>query len=45
MQSLKALLSSSKQAVMLVTFDAPEGFTQYAPYTYGFTSKTKDPKK
>ena len=44
LQSLRALLSSSKKAVMLVTFDAPEGFTTYAPYTYSFVSKTKGPK-
>ena len=45
LQSLKALLSSSKQAVMLVTLDAPEGFVNYTPYIYEFISKDKGPKK
>jgi len=45
LQSLKALLSSSKQAVMLVTLDAPEGFANYTPYTYDFLSKDKGSKK
>jgi hypothetical protein len=29
---------------MLVTFDAPEGFTRYADYTYDFTYTNAGPK-
>jgi immune inhibitor A len=42
---LSKVLSWSEKAVMLVTFDAPEGFTGYADYTYDFTYKAKGPKK
>ena len=31
---LKGLLGNSDRVAMLVTFDAPEGFTGYAPYDY-----------
>ncbi|UCH57516.1 MAG: immune inhibitor A [Candidatus Bathyarchaeota archaeon] len=34
---LNSVLKSSDSAVMLVTFDAPEGFTGYVEYTYDFT--------
>jgi hypothetical protein len=30
---------------MIVTFDAPEGFTGYAAYTYEFTFINKGPTK
>jgi hypothetical protein len=33
---LARLLDWADRAAMLVTFDAPEGFTSYADYTYGF---------
>ena len=42
---LRKVLSWSDQAVMLVTFDAPEGFTGYAEYTYELTYKSEGPKK
>ena len=42
---LNSILKWSQKAVMLVTFDAPEGFTNYADYTYDFVYKTKAPKK
>jgi hypothetical protein len=42
---LGKVLSWSNQAVMLVTFDAPEGFTGYAEYDYELVYKTKGPKK
>ncbi|MCB9421905.1 MAG: immune inhibitor A [Ardenticatenaceae bacterium] len=34
---LNKVLKNADSAVMLVTFDAPEGFTGYADYTYDFT--------
>ncbi len=34
---LNKVLKNADDAVMLVTFDAPEGFTDYADYTYDFT--------
>lgn len=34
---LNKVLKTSDSAVMLVTFDAPEGFTGYADYSYDFT--------
>jgi len=42
---LNSILKWSQKAVMLVTFDAPEGFTSYADYSYNFVYKTKGPKK
>ena len=42
---LNKVLKWSDSAVMLVTFDAPEGFTGYAEYTYDFTYTNKGPKK
>jgi hypothetical protein len=42
---LNNVLKNSKSAVMVVTFDAPEGFTGYADYTYGFTYTNAGPKK
>jgi len=42
---LDKVLNWSKKAVMIVTFDAPEGFTGYADYTYDFTFSNKGPKK
>jgi hypothetical protein len=41
---LNKVLKWSNQAVMIVTFDAPEGFTGYADYTYSFIPN-KGPKK
>jgi hypothetical protein len=38
MVQLQRLFAWSDQVAMLVTFDAPEGFTGYAEYTYGFES-------
>lgn len=34
---LGQVLKWSDQAVMIITFDAPEGFTGYADYSYNFT--------
>jgi len=42
---LNKVLSWSDSAVMIVTFDAPEGFTGYADYTYVLTSTNAGPKK
>jgi hypothetical protein len=42
---LNSVMGSSNKAVMLVTFDAPEGFTGYADYTYDFTFTNAGPKK
>jgi hypothetical protein len=42
---LNKVLNWSDSAVMLVTFDAPEGFTGYANYTYDFTYTNAGPKK
>jgi len=42
---LNAILKSSSSAAMLVTFDAPEGFTGYADYTYDFTFTNAGPKE
>jgi len=42
---LNKVLSWSDMAVMLVTFDAPEGFTGYADYIYDFTFTNAGPKK
>jgi len=45
MFALNKVLSWSDTAVMLVTFDAPEGFNGYADYTYDFTYTDAGPKK
>jgi hypothetical protein len=42
---LNKVLKWSDSAVMLVTFDAPEGFTGYAMYDYEFTYSNAGPKK
>jgi hypothetical protein len=42
---LNKVLKWSDTAVMLVSFDAPEGFTGYADYTYDFTFTNSGPKK
>jgi hypothetical protein len=42
---LNKILNWANEAVMLVTFDAPEGFTGYADYTYDFTYTNAGPKK
>jgi immune inhibitor A len=42
---LNKVLKTSNAAVMLVTFDAPEGFTKYADYSYDFTYTNSGPKK
>ncbi len=42
---LNNILKSSNAAVMLVTFDAPEGFTRYVDYSYDFTFTNAGPKK
>jgi immune inhibitor A len=42
---LNKILKWASKAVMLVTFDAPEGFTGYADYTYDFTYTNQGPKK
>nr|NIN69987.1 hypothetical protein [Anaerolineae bacterium] len=41
---LNKVLKSSSSAVMLVTFDASEGFTGYVDYTYDFTYTNAGPK-
>jgi hypothetical protein len=43
--ALNSVLSWSQKAVMLVTFDAPEGFDKYVDYSYDFVYKTKGPAK
>lgn len=43
--ALSSVLNWSQKAVMLVTFDAPEGFDKYVDYTYDFVYKTKGPAK
>lgn len=45
MMELNKLLKQSDSAVMIVTFDAPEGFLEYADYTYDFTYTNAGPKK
>ncbi len=42
---LNKILKWSDSAVMLVTYEAAEGTTYYADYTYGFTFTNKGPKK
>ena len=42
---LNKVLKNSNSAVMLVTFDAQEGISYYAAYSYGFTFTNKGPKK
>ena len=42
---LNKVLKWSTKVAMLVSFDAPEGMTYYAPYTYDFTYTNKGPKK
>jgi immune inhibitor A len=42
---LRRLLGRSNKAVMLVTFDAPEGHSKYADYEYGFTYFDQGPRK
>jgi immune inhibitor A len=42
---LNKVLKWSTKVAMLVTYDAPEGTTYYAPYTYDFTFTNKGPKK
>ena len=42
---LNKILKNSDSAVMLVTFDAPEGFEEYADYSYDFTYTNSGPKK
>jgi immune inhibitor A len=42
---LNKVLKWSEKAIMLVTFDAPEGFSRYADYSYNFTFTNKGPKK
>ena len=42
---LNKILKWSDKAVMLVTYDAAEGTTFYADYTYGFAFTNKGPKK
>jgi len=43
--ALNSLLRWSQKAVMLVTFDAPEGHTESADYSYEFVYATKGPKQ
>ena len=42
---LEKVLKKSNAAVMIVTFDAPEGFTAYADYEYAFTYDDDGPEK
>lgn len=42
---LNKLLKDSTKLVVLVTFDAPEGFTHYTDYTIDFTFTNQGPKK
>lgn len=43
--ALSSILKWSQKAVMLVTFDAQEGFNKYADYSFDFIYKTPTPKK
>jgi bacillopeptidase F (M6 metalloprotease family) len=43
--ALNSMLSWSQKAVMMVTFDAPEGFDKYVDYTYSFVNKGGGPMK
>jgi hypothetical protein len=45
MFELNKVMNWADEAVMLVTFDAPEGFTGYADYSYDFTFTNAGPKK
>ena len=45
MLELRSLLKGSKTAVMLVTFDAPEGYDGYAEYSYELIPRGGGPKK
>ena len=45
MFELNSILNWADNAAMLVTFDAPEGFTGYADYSYDFTYMNSGPKK
>lgn len=42
---LHRLLSSSNQALMLVTYKAPEGFNRYTDYSYEIVYREKGPRK
>ncbi len=42
---LSRVLKDSNKVAMLVTFAAPQGFKQYADYSYEFGFKSKGPKK
>lgn len=42
---LNKILKTSNKVVLLVTFDAPEGFDRYVDYSYDFTYTNKGPKK
>lgn len=42
---LNSILKWSQKAVMLVTYDAAEGYDKYADYSYQFVYKTKSPAK
>jgi immune inhibitor A len=42
---LRALMKNSDRVLMLVTFDASEGFTHYAEYSYEFVFKHHGPFK
>jgi hypothetical protein len=42
---LNKVLKSSDNALMLVTYDAPEDATDYVDYSYGFTFGNAGPKK
>lgn len=45
MFKVQALLKGAERAMLMVTFDAPEGFTQYGEYTYDFTFFNEKPDK
>ncbi len=45
MISLRRVLCWSDSAVMIVTFDAPEGYSKYADYTYQIVNKWDKGKK
>ena len=42
---LNKILKTSDSAMLIVTFDAPEGFDDYADYSYDFTYTNAGPKK
>jgi len=45
MSELSQLLNGSDSVIMMVTFEAPEGYSQYADYTYEFNFNDGGPRR